>query len=65
MVSQSFNAGKKSIRRSTYEPDRVYEQVMDVGEPHTSLIKTGAVITNLCISLVVMALFAACSHPFP
>jgi hypothetical protein len=65
MVSQSFNTGKKSIDRRKYGPDRFYEEVEDAGEPHTTLMNPGPVITNLCISLLVMALFIACFRPFP
>ena len=65
MVNQSSNTGKKSIDRRKYGPERFYEEVKDAGEPHATMVKPGPVITNLCISLLVMALFVACFHPFP
>lgn len=64
MVNES-NTEKKSIVRRKHGPVRSYEPVMDAEEPHTTREKTGPVITNLCISLLVMALFVACFHPLP
>ena len=65
MVSQSFNTGKMSIDHRKYGQEMLYEEEKDAGEPRTSLLDPGPVITNLCISLLVMALLAACFRPFP
>lgn len=64
MVNES-NTGKKSIVRRQHGPARSYGPVTGAEDPHTPLVKTGPVITNLCISLLVMALFVACFHPLP
>ena len=64
MVNES-NTEKKSIVSRKNGPGRSYLPVTDAEEPHTTQVKPGPVITNLCISLLVMALFVACFHPLP
>jgi len=39
-------------------PVTAYEQVSDTGELYETRMKPGPFITNICISLLVMALFA-------
>jgi|WetSurMetagenome_2_1015567.scaffolds.fasta_scaffold48662_4 hypothetical protein len=58
MVQESINTGKRPMTRRKNGPVTAYEQVSDTGELYETRMKPGPFITNICISLLVMALFA-------
>ncbi len=62
MFQTSFNKGNRSNVDSWQKPENPTEHVTDAGEPHNARMKLSPVITNIVISLLVMAFFATCLH---
>jgi hypothetical protein len=62
MVQEALNTGKRPIIQRKYETGILSEQMMDAGEPHDAPMKLSPIITNICISLLVMALLAIGFH---
>jgi hypothetical protein len=60
MANQAFNTAKKSIVRRNYRADTASAPVADTENPRKNGMKISPVLTNLCISLMVMALLAVC-----
>jgi hypothetical protein len=62
MVQETLNTGKRSVMKVKHETGLSSGQIMGIEEPHDAPMKLGPVITNICISLLVMALLAVCFH---
>jgi len=60
MSNDAFNTAKKSIVQRNYGSDIASVPTEDTGKPRVNGMKLSPVITNLCISLLVMALLAVC-----
>jgi hypothetical protein len=62
MVKQSFSTGNRLIHGKTYGKSGLSGQMTDAEEPHDAWMKLSPVITNVCISLLVMVFFAIRFH---
>jgi hypothetical protein len=60
MVQETFNPGNKSILRRNHGTDTAFELMTEVPEPLEAPMKLRPVLTNIGISLLVMALLAVC-----
>ncbi len=58
MVQVTFNTKKRSIMHRKQETGIPFEQMTDGEEPQDAQMKLSPVITNICISLLVVALLA-------
>jgi hypothetical protein len=62
MVKQSFSTGNRSIHGRTYGTSGSSGHMTDTEEPNDARMKLSPVITNVCISLLIMAFFAIKFH---
>ena len=60
MIQETFNAGNSAITNTNYGNEGVVEKRPDAGELLDAPMKLRPVITNIGISLLVMAIFAVC-----
>lgn len=62
MTIETFNTGKRSPIRKKSGSDILFEEKADTDELRNAPTKLRPVITNMCISLLVMATFVVCFH---
>ncbi len=62
MVQEAFNTGERSAIRGEQRKARSYQQIKDREETDGSPMDVGPVLTNICISLLIMGLLAAFSR---
>ncbi|GEM_PF-2435626 len=62
MTQETLNEGNRSDIRKKYRLNIPYQQKREGGEQHDDQTKLSPVLTNICVSLLVMALFAVCFH---
>ncbi|MCX6698774.1 MAG: hypothetical protein NTV68_02420 [Methanomicrobiales archaeon] len=60
MIQKPFNTGNRTIIPKNCGPDIAFENKPDTEELRETPMKLRPVITNICISLLVMAIFAVC-----
>jgi hypothetical protein len=60
MANDAFNTAKKSMVQRNYGSDIASGPLEDTERPRKTGMIVSPVITNLCISLLVMALLAVC-----
>ena len=59
MVQKAFNTGERSTIRREQDTALSYQQMKDREEPDEIPMDFGPVLTNICISLLIMGLLAA------
>ncbi len=62
MVQKALDTGKRSIMHRKYEMGISSERMTGEEELHDAPMKLNPVITNICISLLVVALLTVCFH---
>jgi hypothetical protein len=62
MVQENLNTGNRSVMNRNHETGISSVQMTEIDEPLEAPMKLGPVITNICISLLVVALLSVCFH---